>query len=391
VTSAEPGSVTDEAGFRKVALIPDWRGGNPYLGLLAGSLERSGWTVRLRNFPSDRFPLNRTIGRVRRIDVIHLHWVNGLIGPVLWSGSAARREVKLALLAADILLARSRGVRIVWTVHNLVTHESSDPALEQRVRGVIARAVSGVIVHSAAAVPVLERAYGVPIAHKARVIPHGNYDGQYAGSPQRAAALRDGFGLDGSETVLLCFGIIRRYKGVAAFIEQFSAVRDSRLRLIVAGHCREQALADELGAVAARDPRVLLRLGNVEDADVAPLFSLAHLVILPFEQTLTSGSAVLAMTLGRALLLSGHARVLGMPDSGVAYYDAPSQLAPLLAELDRERLLEMGRANRATAAERDWAGVSALTSEAYGAPRRRGGHVAPAVGRWWQGTGKRGA
>jgi hypothetical protein len=67
---------------RRAVLLPDWREQNPYLDLLASGLERHNVDVRFADFDTGVLPLFRVFLRYRKVDVLHLHWVNDLIGPL---------------------------------------------------------------------------------------------------------------------------------------------------------------------------------------------------------------------------------------------------------------------------------------------------------------------
>lgn len=345
--------------------LPDWRR-NPYQTLLADALKRQGVEVQWRDFRPVHFQLNRLDGAAARAEVVHLHWINGLIAPVFWSGGPLRRAVRLAALALDVLLARLRGKRVVWTVHNLVAHESPNPELELIARRVLALACSAIVVHSASALLRVETAYGVRLARKAHVIPHGNYDGCYPEDAALTAALRSQFGLQGSEITLLFFGAVREYKGVLRLIEAFKAARGPQLRLIIAGRTEPEALEQEALAAAAGDDRIFLKLGFVADSEVAPLFALADAVVIPTERALTSGSTVLAMTMRKATLLPEEARVFDLVDetSGI-YFNSTAGLTACLENLDKAALARMGVSAGQAADNLKWDSIASTLRAVY--------------------------
>ncbi len=346
--------------------LPDWRAGNPYQSLLGAALERAGVAVGYHDLPERVFGLNRLPAEVLAAEVLHLHWVNSLIGPVLWSPNALKRTTRLALLAADVLLLRLRGKRVVWTIHNLVAHESRNPALEIVARRLLARCCSHLILHSHSALERLEQAYRTRLRHKANVIPHGNYDGCYLADPDRTQQLKQRFGITEAHTTLLFFGAVREYKGVLKLIEAFSAARGAQLRLLIAGNANPPALQERIVAAAKADARILTWLGFVDDEWVAPLFALCDVVVVPFERTLTSGSTVLAMTLGKATLLADEARVFDLvDDSSALFFDTLTALTAAIEGLDKAGLVQMGVRARRAAERLDWGGIAKATRAAY--------------------------
>jgi beta-1,4-mannosyltransferase len=352
--------------------MPGWTSGNPYLSQLRDCLEQQGVEVKFRDIPGGMFPISRIALTEKSAGIIHLHWISDLIAPAVWSGSRWKVYVKAALLYADVMLARAMGRRVVWTIHNLVSHESSNGESELIARRFLARAASRVILHSASALAMVERVYGVAIRSKASVVRHGNYSASYAMDADRATALRTRFEIADNETVILFLGALRPYKGVERLIRAVRAAPPHRrLKCIIAGKPMAAEYARTLQALAEGSDRVRLALGFVDENDVAALHELADAVVIPFERTLTSGSAVLAMTMGKALILPSEASVLDLIDErGGYYFGSDEGLVEILSSLDRSALKKMGRHNRQVAAEFSWQTVGELTAKAYGAGDR---------------------
>src|SRR5690606_17692662 len=85
-------------------------GENPYLNQLSSRLEAAGLQV-------DEFSFPRAF--TRRYDVVHMHWPDTHLWSVSWWRSLGK-HIRLGLLCAWLRLRRTR---IVWTLHNLHTHE----------------------------------------------------------------------------------------------------------------------------------------------------------------------------------------------------------------------------------------------------------------------------
>jgi beta-1,4-mannosyltransferase len=93
---------------------------------------------------------------------------------------------------------------------------------------------------------------------------------------------------------------------------------------------------------------------------------MSNAIVLPFADTLTSGSAILSMTYGKALILSDAARVFGcVPDDGAAYFRDTGELTRLLEPLDHSKLKNMGQTNLEKANKMKWSDVGKLTTNAY--------------------------
>jgi beta-1,4-mannosyltransferase len=349
-----------------VVFLPDWRVGNPYQSLLAQALLAQGIRVSFYAMPSGLFALNRLPTWVRRNKTLHLHWVNDLIAHLVWPQQAWLRWFKRWCLGLDVWLLRARGTRVVWTIHNLVAHESVNPDAELAARRLLARCSTRLILHSEGALKKIEATYGFSIREKAYVIPHGNYNGCYPMDDSLLESVRRKLSLEAGNVNLLFFGTVRRYKGVHELVKLFREVKNPNIRLLIVGQPNQSDLQQEIIQAAEGDPRVVHLLEFVPDAQVAPIFSLVDAVIIPFERTLTSGSTVLAMSLGKATLLPIKAKVLNLTDeSSSIFFENSQHLLESLENLDKADLLRRGLCAKEQANELDWGRIAQSTAEVY--------------------------
>ena len=362
------GELTFPASVR-VRMVPDWREGNPYQALLAKGLQQTRCSVDFANYRPGWWALNQVVPRNACIDVLHLHWEHPLLHWALWSNWQFIRKLKRWAIVADVLLLRIRGVKVIWTIHNRVSHETRSPAGELELRRALASAVTRLIVHSTSALQVVRGDLSLHLRQREKfcVIPHGNYEGHYTNAEKGDEHSEVVARCSSSTTTILFFGAIRQYKGLGRLVRAFQSTQRADLRLLVAGKTYDDLLRSQLVELAAQDPRISLELGFVEDNRVIALFERADVVAVPFEKTLTSGSVLLAMTMGKALILPDDARVLDTPgDAGACYFSDDSDLIVSLSNLDKTRLAEMGAANRVAAAARDWTTIGVKTRRAYG-------------------------
>lgn len=350
----------------EVLFMPDWRGGNPYQELLASGIETTGLKVDFMDFPDGELALWKASRTHPGVRVLHLHWIKPLIDRIFWRRSPVIAMIRTWILALNVWSVRLSGVRVVWTVHNRVSHESPNPDREIMARRWLARSVSRLIFHSENARDAVEETLGLRLKSKSEVIPHGNYVGVYKENGERAEQISREFGLQPDDRVLLFFGGIRRYKGITTAIEGLRLINDDSIKLIIAGRALEQKMDDEIRAAAKDDPRIIPCLGFIAEEDVHPLYSIADLAVIPFEQTLTSGSAILALSMGKALLLPENARVIGLPDfSGTIFFDSKDEFAKVVSSLDRETLQSMGRTNRQVASQLNWGDIGSALAKVY--------------------------
>lgn len=278
---------------------------NPYTAQLYDAIKRKGLACVE--------PFTRRGLLLERYDVFHIHWPD----VPLRAPSAARAAWRALVLLAICKIAKLRGARICWTVHNLEPHEEQHPLVSRRYWTAFTRLVDGAISLSEAAVPAIEARTGIP-GTRMYVVPHGHYREAYPVAEDRGRA-RDALGVPRSARVLLFVGQVRPYKGVPALLRAFSQIEDTSLRLIVAGRSSEAHLSEVIRSFAATDDRVMLRLEHVPSAELPRLLATADLVVLPYRAVLNSGAALLALSFNRPVLVPAtgtFAELAGYAGSG---------------------------------------------------------------------------
>lgn len=261
---------------------------NPYNWLLYAAIQDVGVNVQEFTFSKLlRQPCN----------IWHLHWPEMPLN----RRNPLKAIALLAFFFLQVFLAKLRGTKIIWTVHNLKAHEGYYPTLEtwfwdqftQRLDGFISLSQSGLDA-ARDRFPHLRQKPGF-------VIPHSHYRGEYPCqiSPSEARQLLN---IEADEQVLLFFGRIRDYKNVPQLIETFRATGSDRLRLVIAGR-PEAAAMEQLNTLAKDDPRIQLHLEFIDNDRTQVFFQAADLVVLPYREILNSGTALLALSFDRPVLV----------------------------------------------------------------------------------------
>ena len=312
------------------------RDANPYQSRLYDAMGRAG--VRSHYIgdlgPSHSInlllmPLELVWWRLRGARILHLHWVFGFA----FTGSEHRAWVRRASYGwylVTLACARATGIRIVWTLHNVLPHEQVFPD-DRRARRRLLQAASLVIAHSERALAELRERVGQP--RRAIVLSHPSFD---AGNP---AGRRNAF-----PRRVLVFGRITRYKGVEETIEAFDLVASATtVELTVAGICPDADLRTRLTALRARHPeRVHLRLEHVAEDELPALFAAHDLQWLPYRRATTSGAAVLGAELGIPLAVAELPAFDGVPGLRLGQsVDALAAALRMVDAVDERRLAEL--------------------------------------------------
>lgn len=236
---------------------------------------------------------------LRRRDVIHFHWPEWLIR---WR--TIRSATFDILTSLGLLwLARRRGAAVVWTGHDLEPHELTQPRLWRIFQSFFISQVDLLVSSGGGATEMLMERYPQLARVPVTVVPHGHYRGYYRLRPN-SMTFRDQLQLD-QRPVLLYFGQIRPYKNVPALVRAWKQLPEPRPQLVVAGRPVEPELESAIRSEAdgAKDVRLLLDF--ISDDDVAALFAIADVLLMPYSarSALNSGVAHLALSLGKPAVL----------------------------------------------------------------------------------------
>lgn len=235
-----------------------------------------------------------------RVDVVHLHWPE----LTFLTGRPWRVLARLALFYGFLTVARLRnGTKLVWTVHNVTSHEMrATSALRALHRWLLTRNVDGLIGLTEGGLEAVREAYPALARVPSTVTPHGHYRDDYDFSATRSAA-RQELGLTVDGFVIVSVGQIRPYKNIPELIRVFRRSVDRDFTLAIAGHPSTAALAEELRIEAAADERVLLDLAFQSEERLTLWLRAADLVVLPYSAVQNSGSALLALSADRPVLV----------------------------------------------------------------------------------------
>ena len=255
---------------------------------------------------------------------------------------------------------------VVLTAHDVLPREPRRGQLAAQRR--LYERVDAVVVHSEHGRSRLVELLGIA-PEKVRVIAHGAFEHltHVAGErplPDELAAVE--------KPVVLCFGLIRPYKGIDVLLDAWRAA-DVDAELWIVGMPR----MDIAPLRAAAPPSVRWIPRFVGDDEIPALFRRADIVVLPYREIDQSGVLFTALAFGKPMLLSA---VGGFPEvaaTGAAELVAPGDPEALAAAIsallaDPDRLARMAAASRAAAdGPYGWDAIAAQHLALYEALRER--------------------
>jgi beta-1,4-mannosyltransferase len=262
---------------------------NPYNWLLYSHIQKIGVNV-------DEYSITNFL--FKKYQIWHLHWPEYSLN----HPNISIAFFRIVFLLIQIKIAYIKGIKIVWTIHNLSAHEKRYPILEnwfwnnfiQHLHAYISLTTSG-IKHAQERFQHLQKIKGF-------MILHGHYRDEYDNSINSEEA-RSLLEISPRAKVLLFFGQIRHYKNIPHLLKVFKSINAPDILLYIVGLPKDLLLVEEIKQLATLDQRVKLHLDFVPKDDVQKYFAAANLVILPYREILNSGSALLSLSFNKPILV----------------------------------------------------------------------------------------
>jgi beta-1,4-mannosyltransferase len=335
---------------------------NPYLALLDNGLTSLGVVV----VPDPALSMWWLWQSRAAVELLHFHWRvdahYACLGREVDEETVAlprlqgiRSWLKLTSFTCRLAFARALGYRVAWTIHEVYPNETGlRPAgaisrrLDRVAGRLLARFSNVVFAHEQGTARQAHAELGIK---RVVVVPHGSYIDVYPSGRSRPD-VRDELGIPDEAFVFLCFGDIRSDKALDLVVDAFRSTGGRNAVLVIAGRVKDESLRRRLVAVAERDRRIHLLFGLVPHHRVAELFGAADAAVLGRTEVWTSGSLILALSLGVPVVAarsSVHEELLGAETAGWLFDPA-----------DRESLGRALQAARANPTETDAKGAAAL-------------------------------
>lgn len=346
----------------KVIFVPDYSKGNPYQKLLADSLSKEGTEVSF-GMTSYLFSALKSIKNSWKPDILHLHWIH----PFLLASSKGKTIVKSILFIAELVILRIFGIKIVWTVHNVVNHEKKFSSLELFFTKFAIRFFNIIITHSHFAKNKVKEVYNITDNPEIKIIPHGNYINNYKNTIGRIEA-RNKLKIDEKEVVLMYFGLIRPYKGVFELIEAFKELNVLQKKLLIVGKPCSNEVAKNILKRCNKNENIKTIFEFIPDNVIQIYMNAADVVVLPYRDILTSGAAILAMSFSNPVIAPAIGCIPEALDIGGSFLYDPSEkdgLVKAMRQVFDVDLGKMGRHNFKLAKRLGWDEIAKKTYEVY--------------------------
>jgi beta-1,4-mannosyltransferase len=276
-------------------------------------------------------------------DLFHVHWPEFIIR----DKSPLKRFAKLLAMRLLIAVLGWRGIPIVRTVHNLTPHEAKG--------GAEASVLRKLDQHTALFIR-LNPTTPVRPGRGDKLILHGHYRTRFESIPRA----------EPTPGRILYLGLIRPYKGVEDLIAAFSdaAIEGSTLRIVGRP---SHGLGDVVKRACDANDQISCRLEFVDDDSLVAEMTGADVVVLPYKQLENSGVALVALSLGRPIILpTGPATIALQEEVGpewVFLYEG--DFSANILETAVTHLRGRSAADQPNLSDRDWTTVGERHYAAY--------------------------
>ena len=321
---------------------------------------------RLNKFPF-LLPISRNILRYK-VKLLHMHWIDGYSG--LSSRNRFKALFKLFLFKIDINLAKYiLNMKIVWTIHNLHSHECYYPHLEILSRKFFSKKVDAIICHCDYAKNEFQKKFGAS-QKKIYVINIGNYHNRYKNEISMEKA-REYLNIKRDQFIFLIFGPIRPYKGIINLINTFKEIRrKEKAKLMIVGNPVNKLLTTNIINRTKDNQNFILKFGFIPEDEIQIYINASDVVVFSYKKILTSAGILLAMSFGKPII----APRLGcipetLDEKGAFLYNSQENeglaLAAEKAIDNKSKLKEMGKFNLDLAKKFDWKVIAKETKRIY--------------------------
>lgn len=228
--------------------------------------------------------------------ICHFHWIHEQTRLAKTESEANKVVVYWENIIKRI---KKNGHKIVWTVHNVMPHETVWIEQDRKIHQMMADAADALHVMANDSAKLTEPYYHLD-QKKVFCVPHPTYEGAQPDTITRPDARRQ-LQIGDSEFVFLSFGAIMEYKGYDALMNAYDIVRNKvqrKIRLIIAGLPSDKVLVEEIRRWGQGKEDVILDMSPIPNDKLQVFFKSADIAICPYRRTMNSGAAMMALTFG---------------------------------------------------------------------------------------------
>lgn len=331
-----------------ILFFPDWSYYNAYQRLFYTTLNNLyGYTALGMDYTN--FTEECLTEYSSKCNILHIHWLHYFY--------KINDEKSIDSFFAKLKLAKALGYTIIWTVHNLVSHDTANFEKEIIISKRLSSLVDHIIVHGVYAKDEIISEFNAD-KRKIHVIPCGHYRGYYLDKIGKNKA-RKILDIPANDFVFLFFGNIKEYKGLSFLVDAFIALNrkypDSTL--LIAGRGLDSQIQEYVESNVKSCKKIIAHIEFIPNDNVQLYFNSSDLVVLPYKNILTSSAALLALSFLKPVIAPSIGLIPDVVSEGTGFlFSGYKEMESIMEKcLQDRRIIKFSEKNfKRKLSELDW-------------------------------------
>lgn len=261
--------------------------------------------------------LKKNVRLFKKIDIFHFNWYENLDSKSYYK--AIHSIIKKMII---ILVLRFFNKKIIWTMHNKISHESINDKLSMVMLKFMAKKSDKIVIHSRESVNILSEIFhNKKIIDKTFYIHHVNYISNLKIDNK---LVKEDLKIYNDELVFVFCGAIRKYKNIEMLINVFNNLNLKKCKLIIAGKPHTDEYRKELNELINGNKNIVTVFKFLSDDELFSLINLSDVLVLPYNKrsSLNSGSIILGFSCKKTVIAPMIGTLLDMKNEDFYYgYD----------------------------------------------------------------------
>lgn len=234
-----------------------------------------------------------------------------------------------------IYLLKIFNKKIIWTMHNKVSHDTKFEKLSKTIIKVFCKKSDYIVIHCNESIDLIQEIYPKVDIKKFKFIEHPNYIGSYK---INNSISRKDLSVDEDDLVFLFFGAVRPYKNIELLVDVFNDLKEKNIKLIIAGKPMNKEYEEKIKNMSKENEGIKLLLDFIPDEEVQAYYNICNIVVLPYDykSMLNSGSVYLSFSLSKIVICPEIGTVKDIDDKDIVYsyqYDSEIEHKQRLKEI----------------------------------------------------------
>ncbi len=242
-------------------------------------------------------------------DILHIHWPERLYK---WYVLKKEDEQQFEEIKKRLEWYKQNGSKIIYTVHNLLPHDSKNPNTDWKFYNLIIEYADLIHHHCPKSIEYVTEKFPEAKEKQNIVANHGDYLIDYREEKKETARIK--LGIPRESFVILNFGSQQNYKGNSIINETFSKLSIKNKFLLTAGNFRydtfpfpKNYILKILNNLREKNKSNVKKfiLKPIPPKEIPTIFSASDIVFLGHTEGLTSGVLNLAATFQKPVVFPG--------------------------------------------------------------------------------------